>query len=75
MAGPVIAFRSRAVAEVEEESPAWLLAEGDQLAGGAVVVSVHREPVERTVRIATTTQPAGVTLDHDDVVRVARRVR
>lgn len=57
-----------------EESPAWLLAEGDQLAGGAVVISVQREAVDRTVRIATTTQPEGVVLGPAEIVKVARRV-
>ena len=58
-----------------EESPAWLLAEGDQLAGGAVVISVQRDAVDRTVRIATTTQPHGVVLGPEDTVQVARRIR
>lgn len=58
-----------------EKSPAWLLSEGDQLAGGAVVVSVQREPFSRTLRVSTTSQLAGVEMAYDDVVRVARRAR
>ena len=57
-----------------EECPAWLLGEGDQLVGGPVVLTVQREPVAGTVRIATTSRPAGVTLPRDDLVRVERRV-
>jgi hypothetical protein len=59
--------------EPVEESPAWLLGEGDQLAGGPVVLAVQREAVSGTVRIATTSQPAGVVLQRDDLVRVVRR--
>jgi len=56
------------------ESPAWLLAEGDQLAGGGVVLLVQREVVDRTVRVVTTTRPEGLVLGSEDPVEVARRV-
>lgn len=57
-----------------EVYPAWTLAEGDQLASGVVVLAVQRDAVAGTVRLSTTSQPAGVTLGRNDPVRVARRV-
>jgi hypothetical protein len=62
-------------AESWEESPAWLIGEGDQLADGPVVLAVQREPVSGTVRITTTSQPAGVVLQRDDLIWVVRRAR
>lgn len=64
---------SRPVPTGVEVSPAWLLAEGDQLEGGPVVLAVQRDAVAGTVRLSTTTQPAGVVLRRNDPVRVARR--
>jgi hypothetical protein len=51
---------------------AWYVGEGDELPGGAKVVSVHREPVARSVRIVTDA-PQTATVPHDHPVRVVRR--
>ena len=51
---------------------AWFVGEGDVLAGGAKVVSVQREAVGRTVRIATDA-PQVATLHHNQPVRVVRQ--
>ena len=51
---------------------AWHLAEGDLIITGHRVVSVHREPVSRTVRIATT-ECNVADLPADAIVPVIRR--
>lgn len=53
---------------------AWFVGEGDELPGGAKVVSVNREPVARTVRIATDA-PQTATLRHDHPVPIVRRAQ
>lgn len=55
-----------------ETVEAWHLAEGDELPGGARVLSVQREPVARTVRVATDA-PQVAVLPADHPVTVARR--
>jgi hypothetical protein len=69
----VIGRGSRPVPAGAEVSPAWLLAEGDQLEGGPVVLSVQRDVVAGTVRLSTSAQPDGVTLDRADPVSLTRR--
>lgn len=51
--------------------PAWHLTEGDVIVGGHRVISVTREAVARTVRVATT-EPTVAELPHDAVVPVVR---
>ena len=53
---------------------AWFVGEGDQLVGGATIVSVSREAVTRQVRIVTD-RPQVATVAHDHPVIVVRRAR
>lgn len=53
---------------------AWYIGEGDELPGGAKVVSVHREPVSRRVRIATDA-PQVATLAYNHPVPIVRRAQ
>ena len=57
-----------------ESVSAWDLREGDQLPDEVIVLSVHREPRSRTVRIMTSERVTG-ELPADGPVTVIRRVR
>lgn len=56
-----------------ERTTVWLLAEGDVLRSGARVTGLQRDAVTRTVRVTTTSQPAGLTLPGDEPVVVVVR--
>ena len=51
---------------------AWFIGEGDVLAGGLQVVAVHREAVDRTVRILDSAGHVA-QVPHDREIRVVRR--
>ena len=56
-----------------ETIDAWNLRGGDELPGGVRVLTVHREPVRRTVRVVTD-EPASADLPGDSPVAAVRRV-
>lgn len=58
--------------EQTETIEAWHLRGGDVLPGGVRVLTVHREPVRRTVRVVTD-EPASADLAGDAPVAVVRR--
>ena len=56
-----------------ETVTAWDLVPGDELPGGVRVLTIHREPVRRTVRVVTD-EPASADLPGDSPIAVVRRV-
>jgi len=61
------------MSEHTEMVDAWQLNAGDELPGGVIVVSIHREATRRTVRILTD-EPASADLPSDSPVAVVRRL-
>jgi hypothetical protein len=51
---------------------AWFVGEGDELPGGAKVLSVHRDAVDRAVRVVTDA-PQAVTVPHNHPIRIVSR--